>query len=71
MYLGLDTGHVSGWSTQFQLGQNLAGAALGWRGQLNAPGSLNYDLFVGRPLHKPEYFRTADTTIGFNLNYSF
>jgi hemolysin activation/secretion protein len=41
-----------------------AHGARAWKG-------LNYDLFVGAPIHKPEGFRTAGTTAGFNLNYSF
>ena len=34
-------------------------------------GSLNYDLFVGKPIKKPKGFQTASTVFGFNLNYSF
>jgi hypothetical protein len=32
---------------------------------------LSYDFFVGAPISKPEGYRTAKVTAGFNLNYSF
>jgi hemolysin activation/secretion protein len=50
------------------LGQHLTGWALGWRGKV---GALNYDVFVGAPVRKPQGFRTANTTYGFNLSASF
>lgn len=46
-------------------------AALGVRGQSKAGGTLSYDLFAAKPLHKPDRFQTTKTTFGFNLNYSF
>ena len=70
-YIGVDAGHVSGPSAQYLLGQTLAGAAIGVKGQVKAGGNLYYDVFVGKPLKKPQYFQTANTTVGFNLNYSF
>ena len=70
-YLALDGGHVSGDSAQYLLGQTLIGAAAGLRGQFQAGGSLNYDLFAGKPIKKPKGFQTASTVFGFNLNYSF
>lgn len=69
-YLGVDVGHVSGPSTQYQLGKTLAGAVIGFKGQIKAGGNLYYNLYVGRPFYKPQYFRTARTTVGFSLNYS-
>lgn len=71
LYLGIDTGHVSGPSAEYLLGQSLTGAALGVRGQVQAGGQFFYDVFVGKPLKKPQYYRTADTTVGLNLNYNF
>lgn len=71
LYLAVDGGHVSGDSVQYLLGQTLIGAAAGLRGQFKAGGSLNYDLFVGKPIKKPKGFQTASTVFGFNLNYSF
>ena len=70
-YLAVDGGHVSGDSAQYLLGQTLIGAAAGLRGQFKAGGSLNYDLFAGKPIKKPKGFQTASTVFGFNLNYSF
>ena len=71
LYAGLDTGRVSGPSAEYLLGRSLSGAALGVRGQSKAGGTLSYDLFAAKPLHKPDRFQTAKTTFGFNLNYSF
>jgi hemolysin activation/secretion protein len=68
LYVGADYGHVGGRSTADLLGRNLAGAVLGVRGQWS---KLNYDLFMGAPISKPEGYRTAKTTFGFNLNASF
>jgi hemolysin activation/secretion protein len=31
----------------------------------------DYDFFVGAPISKPEGYRTAKVTLGFNLNASF
>jgi len=68
LYTGLDYGHVGGPSTKYLLGNHLAGAVVGVRG---AWKNLNYDLFVGAPVWKPEGYRTARVTAGFNLNVSF
>ena len=50
------------------LGRSLAGAVIGLRGQWS---KLSYDFFVGAPIRKPEGYRTAKVTLGFNLNASF
>jgi hemolysin activation/secretion protein len=68
LYVGADYGHVGGRSTADQLGRSLAGAVVGVRGQWS---KLNYDFFVGAPISKPEGYRTAKVTLGFNLNASF
>ncbi|KQU86732.1 hypothetical protein ASC78_03955 [Variovorax sp. Root318D1] len=68
LYVGADYGHVGGRSTADLLGRNLAGAVLGVRGQWS---KLSYDFFMGAPISKPEGYRTAKTTFGFNLNASF
>ena len=70
-YIGLDGGHVSGPSAKYLLGQTLVGGVVGLKGQFKAGGNLYYDVFAGKPLKKPQYFRTANTTVGFNLNYAF
>jgi hemolysin activation/secretion protein len=67
-YLGLDYGQVRGPSSELLVGRHLAGAALGLRGSV---GKLGYDVFVGRPVSRPEAFRTAAVTAGFSFFASF
>ena len=67
LYLGLDYGEVSGQSSRYLVGKRLAGTALGLRGSILG---ASYDIFVGQPIKKPDGFRTANTTAGFNLNWS-
>jgi hemolysin activation/secretion protein len=72
MYWGLDYGEVGGQSAKNLLGQYLAGTALGLRGGLGSRfGYLSYDVFVAKPINKPQGFETHSTTAGFNLNYSY
>ena len=71
VYIGADVGHVSGPSAEWLLGQTLAGAVLGLKGQFNLGGNLYYDIFAGRSLHKPTHFPADKPVFGFNLNYSF
>ncbi|MDR6887407.1 hemolysin activation/secretion protein, partial [Variovorax sp. 3319] len=68
LYAGADYGHVGGRSAVDGLGRSLAGAVVGVRGQWS---KLSYDLFMGAPISKPEGYRTARTTFGFNLNAGF
>lgn len=68
IYFGVDVGRVMGWSIENQLGHYLVGTALGIRGNL---GRFSYDVFVGKPIRKPEGFKTSNTVAGFNLNYAF
>lgn len=68
LYTGLDYGHVGGPSTRYLLGNHLAGAVIGVRGQWT---KWSYDFFVGAPVWKPQGYRTARVTAGFNLNASF
>lgn len=67
-YLGADYGHVGGPATRWQMGDYLAGAAIGLRGGV---AHAQWDVFVGSPLHKPVGFPTAYTTFGFSLSASF
>lgn len=71
VYIGADIGRVSGHSAPQLPGQTLAGGVIGLKGQLKAGGQFYYDVFAGKPFKKPAGFETADTTAGFNLNYSF
>lgn len=67
-YLGVDYGRVGGATAEQLVGKQLAGAVIGLRGGYKG---LSYDLFAGRPIEKPQHFKTASTTTGFNLNWSF
>lgn len=67
LYLGVDYGKVFR-QPEDSLGNELIGSALGLRGQL---WGINYDLFVGMPLKKPDGFRTSHQVAGFNLSYQF
>ena len=51
--------------------KGLTGATIGFKGSQKIGGNLYYNLFMGKPLHKPEGFKTAKTTYGFSANYSF
>lgn len=65
-YVGLDYGRIFGPSAPLSGGKALAGTAVGLRG---GAGNLQYDLFVGWPLQKPDGFVTATPTYGFQLIY--
>ncbi|MCL1622087.1 ShlB/FhaC/HecB family hemolysin secretion/activation protein [Ralstonia pseudosolanacearum] len=68
LYVGVDYGEVGGQSARVLIGQHLAGAVLGLRGGYKG---LFWDVFIGTPLSKPEGFRTAHTTAGFNVSWSY
>lgn len=55
VFAGIDFGRVWGPSASALVGDKLAGAALGMRGQWQ---QLQFDLALGTPLYKPEGFRT-------------
>lgn len=67
LYLGLDHGTVGGQSSRWLVGKRLTGAVLGMRGSLKG---FTYDLFAGRPIDKPDGFRTTGRVAGFNLIWS-
>ena len=69
IYAALDAGHVAGASAQYLVGRNLMGAAIGVRGQFQK--GLNYDIFAAKPIHKPQYFHTANKVYGFNVSWTF
>lgn len=66
LYMAVDMGEVDGPSTTGLSDRFIAGAAVGWRVQYK---KLQFDAFVGRPLHTPPTVRTSATTAGFSLNY--
>ncbi len=67
LYLALDAGEVYGPNTTGLTDRFIAGTALGWRIQYKR---MQFDCFVGRPLHTPSTLRTSETTGGFYFNYS-
>lgn len=67
LYAGLDHGEVGGPTSASLLGRQLTGLVVGLRGGFRG---FSYDVFAGRPLSKPEGFRTAATTAGFNLSWT-
>jgi hemolysin activation/secretion protein len=67
-YAGVDTGQVGGPTSELLVATRLTGAVLGLRGAIQ---KLNYDIFVGAPVNKPENFKTAGSTAGFSLSASF
>jgi len=67
-YIGVDHGEVGGPSADLLIGKRLTGAVLGLRGSFKG---LTYDVFAGGPLSKPDGFRTAQITAGFNLSLSY
>lgn len=72
LYWGVDYGEVGGQSSDLLIGKYLAGTVVGLRGgSANRFGSLNYDVFLGKPINKPKGFDTHESTAGFNVNYSY
>ena len=70
-YFALDAGHVSRESTDSEVSKMLIGSALGLRGTFKKWGSLNYDLFLGTPIKKPDFLPGNDIVGGFSVIYSF
>ena len=67
-YLGVDYGEIGGRGSDYAIGKHLAGGVTGLRGRV---WQLNYDLFAGIPLSRPEGFNTDPLTLGFNLNGNY
>ena len=67
-YAGLDTGQVGGSSSDLLVATKLTGAVMGLRGAIH---NLQYDLFIGKPINKPDNFNTASSAAGFSLSASF
>lgn len=68
LYTALDYGKVYGPSTEYLVGTELVGGAIGFRGKISA---LQYDVSVGWPLKKPEGFTTEKQVYGFQLVAQF
>lgn len=68
LYLGVDYGEIGGRGSDYAIGKHLAGGVMGLRG---SAWQLNYDLFAGIPLSRPDGYRTDPLTLGFNLNWNY
>jgi len=68
LYLGVDSGEVSGPTSTKLVGTTLSGGVIGLRGGYKA---FIYDLFFGKPISKPSKFIVSDSVIGFSVNASF
>ncbi|MBN6710616.1 ShlB/FhaC/HecB family hemolysin secretion/activation protein [Haemophilus haemoglobinophilus] len=68
LYVGIDAGRIMGSSAALGLGNHLVGSVIGIRGEKYG---FYYDFFIGRPISKPEGFRTSHSVTGFNIGYSF
>jgi hemolysin activation/secretion protein len=68
MYSGLDHGEVNGPSTSKLVGRSLTGGVVGLRGAVTR---VQYDVFLGAPIRKPDRFNTAKLTWGFSLSANF
>lgn len=72
VYIGLDYGRVGGPGASVLAGKSLTGSALGVRGAVAQNGAvLNYDLFAGWALNKPEGFVTSRPALGFQLSLQY
>jgi hemolysin activation/secretion protein len=67
-YAGIDYGQVNGPSAASLVGNRLTGGVVGLRGQAQ---KFQYDVFMGAPIQKPDYFKTARFTGGFSVSMSF
>ncbi|MCI6989058.1 MAG: hypothetical protein MR902_05735 [Campylobacter sp.] len=70
-YTPLDIGRVSGASSTYTSDNLLVGSGVGVKGDFDKYGTLSYNVFVGFPLIKPEFYKTDDAVLNFSLNYSF
>jgi len=68
IYLAIDHGRVSGPSAARVHNQHLTGGAIGLRGQI---GPLQFDVFAGRPLQKPDNLQTSRQVAGFAISANF
>lgn len=69
LFMGIDYGCVSGSSTKEYTIKSLLGAVVGLRGQVIK--NMQYEIFVGWALKKPEELITAKQSYGFQCAYKF
>ena len=65
-YIGVDYAEVSGQSARYLAANSLAGLAIGLRG---AWRRLNYDVFLAKPIHMPDYFNAPKQVFGVNVSF--
>lgn len=72
-FVGFDAGHVSGPSAAFLVGQTLMGAVIGARGRWAMGGfaALTYEVTLGWPVRKPEFFRTRQPNLAAQIGVEF
>ena len=79
IYLGLDAGYITNHDksqNELLLGQHLAGAAIGIKGQYtpntnNPYLSFNYDIFTSKAISEPNGFSNKDWVSGVSLGVGF
>lgn len=72
LYAGLDVGQVGGPSVQYLPGRTLAGVAAGLRGRVSVPYvDASYDVSMGWPLKKPQFFPTPSAVFSAALLFEF
>lgn len=71
IYTAFDFGKVSGSNSKYLTDDLIVGTGVGLKGSLKQYGALSYDIFLGLPVRKPDFFETDNATLNFTLNYSF
>lgn len=69
IYTAFDFGKVSGKGSKYLRENTLVGYGVGLKGYFKR--KLQYDIFLGFPLNKPEFFETDKNVLNFNLTYNF
>ena len=69
IYTAFDFGKVSGKGSKYLRENTLVGYGVGLKGYFKR--KLQYDIFLGFPLNKPEFFKTDKNVLNFNLTYNF
>ena len=69
IYTAFDFGKVSGKDSKYLIENTLVGYGVGLKGYFKR--KLQYDIFLGFPLNKPEFFETDKNVLNFNLTYNF
>lgn len=66
VYLALDMGQIGGKSADQSPGKNIVGSALGLRGNL---AGAQYDVFIGKPIKRPDGMKVPNHVLGFQVYY--